>query len=106
MTIPRWYRVVGDTNDTLVAQLLGVADLVGVTAIEAHVWRPGVAATTLTTAVTDATARTVTVNLTPWIATAAASNWNLEIQVTFTGGLVRSWPAERPGELILRTQGA
>ena len=106
MTTPRWYRVVGDTNDTLVARLDGVADLVGVTAIEAHVWRPGVAPTTLTAVVTDTTARTVTVSLSPWIVTAAATNWNLEIQATFPGGVVRSWPAERPGELILRAQGA
>lgn len=100
-----WKRVQGDVNDTLVAQLDGVASLSAVTSIEAHVWRSGVAPTTLTATVLDATNRTVTVNLSPWLATATATVWNIEIQAT-SGATVQTWPNGTPATLSVRAQGA
>ncbi len=101
----KWQRVVGDTNDTFVARLDGIPDLTGVTAVEAHVWRPNVAPVTLEAAVTDAAARTVTVQLSPWLATATATTWLLEIQASF-GTTVRTWPEGNPAALQIRGQGA
>ena len=105
-----WQRVQGDTSDTLTATLNGVTDLLGVTAVEAHVWpRAGGTATTLTATVTSTSARTVTVNLGGgggWLASAAAGPWNLEIQTTWTGGAVITWPEAGPDTIVVRTQGA
>ena len=104
----KWSRVQGDTNDTLVAQLAGVADLTGVTAIEAHVWPAQSigAAVTLAAVVTNAASRTVTVNLGSWISTAGPGRYQLEIQTTWGGGPIITWPEGAPDELTIRAQGA
>ena len=107
-----WNRVNGDVNDTIVAQLAGVANLTGVTAVEAHVWPvTGGAAVTLTAAVTDATNRYVTVQLGAgggWLPSAAAGPWNIEYQTTWSGGAIITWPEKGspPDQIIVRQQGA
>lgn len=108
MTTATWSRVQGDVNDTLTAKLDGVANLSGVTAIQAHVWRTGVSPVTLTASVLNATDRTVTINLGAsggWLATATPAVWYLELQVT-SGTTVQTWPADNPAILRIRAQGA
>jgi hypothetical protein len=101
------YRVQGDTNDTIKVRFEGVQDLVGISSIEAHVWRNGVASTTLTTTVDDATARDVTVSLGTWITTAVPDVYYFEVQATWPG----TKPVTSPGKwgtatIVVRAQGA
>lgn len=103
-TSPSWDRVQGDINDTLVAQLDGVVDLAGVSAIVGHVWRPGTAATNLAASVLNAVDRTVTVELSPWLATATVGAWFFEIQAT-SGSLTVTWPEASPAIIRVRAQG-
>ncbi len=105
MSTMRWTRVVGDTNDTLTAQLDGIVDLSGSPTIRSLVWPlAGGAATVLTVTVLSVVDRTVTISLGAWITTAAAGTYNVEIEVT-SGGVIRTWPAQRPATLVLRSQG-
>jgi hypothetical protein len=83
-----WDRVQGDVNDTLVARLDGVANLTGVSTIVGHVWQRGVTSVNLTATVLDATARTVTVQLSPWLNSATPGVWKFELQATWTAGPV------------------
>ena len=100
--------VTGDIGDVRTITLAGVANLADASAVEAHVWRNGVAAVTLTAAVADAGARTITVNLGAadgWLATVAtAGQWFIEYEVTF-GATVLTWPAGAPDVLPVRTEG-
>jgi len=80
-----WRRVVGDTNDTIVATMNGVSSLAGVSSVEAHVSLNGANPATLTAVVTDSSARTVTVSLGSWITTATPGAWALEFQLTTAG---------------------
>lgn len=102
-----WTRVVGDTNDTLTAQLDGIDTIPVGTTVEAHIGRTTdpVSSTTLTATVVDAAARTVRVLLGSWLTTAAPGVWSLEIQVTGTwaDGQIgpRTWG---PRRLTLRSQ--
>jgi hypothetical protein len=108
-TTAAWYRVQGDANDTLTATFNGVQDLLGISAIEAHVWRNDVASTTLTATVTDAAARTVSVDLGSWITTAAPAVYFVEIQATWTGSPAKvvTSPAKRgTATIVVRAQGA
>lgn len=98
-----WHRVIGDTNDTIVATLNGVTSLSGVSAVEAHVWYGGSSPATLTAVVTDAAACTVTVSLASWISTAAAGAWALEIQTT-ASGVIRTWPEKGTDTIEVRAQ--
>lgn len=96
--------VTGDVNDSRLCRLDGVDDLLSASAIEAHVWNDENAVVTLTTTVTDATARTVTVELggpTGWLATAPVGIYNFEIQVTF-GASVLTWPNKQPATMRVR----
>ena len=104
-----WYRVQGDANDTLTALFNGVTDLLGVSAIEAHVWRNGVASTTLTATVLDGVACTVTVNLGSWITTAVPGTYFCEIQATWPGSpskVVTSPGKNGLASIVVRAQGA
>ena len=99
-----WRRVVGDSNDTIVVQILAggaAVDLTAVSAIEAHVSLNGASASTLTATVTTAATGIVTVSLGSWIATAAAGPWALEIQTT-SAGVVRTWPDGTPDTIEVR----
>ncbi len=101
----KWTRVVGDTNDTITAQLDGVIDLSGSPTVRALVWPlAGGTASVLTATVTDPILRIVVVNLAAWITTAAAGTYNVEIEVT-SGTVIRTWPTTRPATLVLRSQG-
>lgn len=107
MTIPAiWNRVQGDVGDTVTARFEGVLDLVGVTAIEAHVWREGTVAT-LAAEVADPDARTVLVQLGSWLATATPGTWKLEIEATWPGPVIVTSPAKPGGAAIyVRAEGA
>lgn len=100
--------VSGDVGDTRTVALNGVEDLDDATSVEAHVWRYGVTeVTTLAASVTDATARTITVQLggaEGWLATAAPGRWFVEYEVTF-GATVITWPSQRPDVLQVRAEG-
>lgn len=103
MSSPNWKRVQGDNGDTLLARLDGVADLAGVTAVEAHVRNPrsNDAATTLPAVVTDAAARTVTVTLSPWLDDADPAVWQLEVQAKWGTSATKTWTG---GTIDLRGQ--
>jgi hypothetical protein len=101
--------VAGDTGDTRTIRLDGIADLTGVTAIEAYVWKEGDKSTrsTLTCSVADATARTVTVNLGAgggWLPTARPGSYFFEIEATF-GTVIRTWPEGTPDTILVRASG-
>lgn len=99
-----WYRVQGDVQDTLVARLDGVVDLVSATGGEAHVSLCGESDTTLVLTVTDALARIVTVQLSPWLNTAVPGGWDLEFEMLF-GAMTLTWPARGYDRIVVRTQG-
>lgn len=99
-----WYRVQGDVQDTLVARLDGVADLVSVTGGEAHVSLCGEFDATLVLTVTDPFARTVMVQLSPWLNTAVPGAWDLEFEIIF-GTMTLTWPAKGFDRILVRTQG-
>lgn len=103
-----WNRVAGDISDTLTVTINGIADLTEVTAVEAHVWTDTISAVTLTAAVADATARTVTVQLGTWLQNTAVGGlrYNLEYELTFTGGTQRTWPENGTDFILVRAQGA
>lgn len=99
--------VSGDVGDTRTVTLAGIADLDSVTAIEAHVWRNSVTPVTLSATVTDATERTITVQLGGvggWLSTAERGNWLIEYELTF-GSTVLTWPAGEPDVLQVRDEG-
>lgn len=93
--------VQGDVGDLRSIQLDGITDLTAVTSIEAHVWK-GDDAATLTTTVTDAANRIVSVNLGGiggWLATADVGSWFFEIQATL-GTTVLTWPNRANPDVI------
>lgn len=90
-----WKRTQGDAKDFLDARLDGVVDLAGVTSVLPKVWLDGQTPVALTGAVLDATERTVRVSLDPWLLTAEAKAWNLEIQCVWGSGETRTWPAPK-----------
>lgn len=99
--------VSGDVGDTRLVVLDGIDDLTTVSSIEAHVWRNAVAPVTLTTTVTDAVARSVTVQLGGaggWLPTAAPGTYHIEIEVTI-GSTVLTWPNGAPDQIEVRAQG-
>ena len=100
----RWNKVAGDVGDTLTVALGGVDNLDDASSVEAHVWS-GSTATTLTAAVDDSAARTITVQLSPWLESATPARWSIEFEVAFSGGAVLTWPADRPDIIIVRQQG-
>jgi hypothetical protein len=111
--VTEYRRVNGDSRDTAVAFLYGVATFAGATAV-GHVWSPTVATANLTATVVDGTDRegnpcgVVTVNLGTgggWLSTAAAGTWFLEYQVTFPDAAVLTWPARNPDTVVVRAQG-
>lgn len=105
-----WKRVAGDVDDTIVAQLGGIDNLDTVASVEAHVWTLSSRAN-LTAAVADSAARTITVELgdeTGWLATQApivATKWQVEYEVTFLDGSVKTWPEGPPDVIEVRPQG-
>jgi hypothetical protein len=99
--------VSGDVGDSRLVVLDGIDDLTTVSSIEAHVWRRGMDPVTLTAAVTDAIARTVTVQLGTsggWLPTAEPGMYNVEIEATL-GSTVLTWPNGAPDQLEVRAQG-
>lgn len=98
-----WTRVRGDVNDTVVVQLNGADNLNGVIDAKAYV-RYGNRSDELAATVLDSTARTVTVDLSPWLETAAAGQWDIEYQLTFGDGRVRTWPESRTDKIIVRDE--
>ena len=91
-----WTKTAGDVGDTIVARIDGVDSLATVSAVDARVRRRDrtSAAVTLTAAVTDATAREVTVQLGSWLAsTATPGVYELHYRLTFAGGIGPvTWP--------------
>jgi hypothetical protein len=79
-----WFRVQGDTNDTIDATIGGVGDLEGVSTVSATVWRTSSPASqsTLTAAVLDPDAGTVRISLGSWITTAAVGVWRVAVHLT------------------------
>jgi hypothetical protein len=102
--VKTWYRVQGDVQDTLMARLDGVVDLVSATGGEAHVSLCGELDTTLVLTVTDALARIVTVQLSPWLNSAVPGAWDLEFQVNF-GAMALTWPSKGFDRIMVRVQG-
>jgi hypothetical protein len=93
--------VSGDLGDTRIVRLNGVADLTAVTSIQANVTN-GNGTTVLAAVVTDATARTVTVQLGTvgqWLDTAAPGDYEFEIQAVI-GGKTLTWPSSRQPDSI------
>jgi hypothetical protein len=88
----------GDIGRVLTGTCDGVDSLATVTALEAHVWRPGVAAVTLAAAVDDADACTVTIELGDageWLpATATAGVWRIEVEATYADGSTETFGLE------------
>ena len=82
--IDDWFRIQGDTNDTIDATVEGVGDLTGVVTASATVWRTTSPATTatLTAAVLDPVARTVRISLGAWITTATVGVWKVAVHLT------------------------
>lgn len=103
-------KVAGDTGQTLIVILRDdgvVVDLTTATAVEAHVWRYGITATTLTAAVTNPAAGEITIQLDTWLETdATPGTWLLEYEVTFSPTLTSTWPSGRPDEFEVRAQGS
>ena len=96
--------VTGDEGDTRLLRLDGIADLDAATAVEAHVWNDATASVTLAGSVTDATARTVTIELGDsggWLPTAGPDIYDFEVQVTF-GSDIWTWPNNRPATIRVR----
>lgn len=101
----------GDVDVVKVLQLGGVADLSSVDSVEAHVWRPGSAVTTLTATVSDAANRYVSVHLGGaggWLPSLSINGrrvrtYYLDVEVTFTDGSVLTWST---AVLPVRGQGA
>lgn len=101
-----WRKVQGDVNDTITVVLSGVENLLTATAVEAHVWRRDVAPETLAAAITDAVTRTVVVQLggaSGWLSDAAEHVWYIDVQVTFTGGTILTWPSGVPDTIAVRS---
>jgi hypothetical protein len=105
-----WKRVAGDVDDTIVPQLGGIVNLDAVASVEAHVWTSATRVN-LSAAVTDSAARTITVELgdeTGWLATQApvvATKWQVEYELTFLDGSVKTWPEGSPDLIEVRPQG-
>ncbi len=101
--------VIGDIGDTRTIRIDGLDDLTLITACRAHVWKPGVAAVTLTAAVADSSAavRTVTVQLGTWLqSTATAGDWSFEIELDTSGTATSLTFPESPAILPVRAEGA
>lgn len=97
-----WGRKQGDVNDTLVAEMVGIVDLdpQTVDSIEARV-RRGSTVVDLAAAVTDPDARQVTVQLSPWLATAVLGRWELTYRLIFVDGSERTWPEGQPDYIFV-----
>ncbi len=86
----------GDSGDTRIVRLDGIADLSTVSSIAVYVKQKRAKAT-LTATVLDSAARTITVNLgvapTDWLpAGPARGGWSIEYEVTMTNGNIITWP--------------
>ncbi len=86
----------GDSGDTRIVRLDGIADLSTVASVAAFVKQKRLKAT-LTASVLDVTDRTITVHLgvapSGWLAARPAKGeWEIEYQVTMTNGDIITWP--------------
>jgi len=99
-----FYRTQGDVTDTIVNRLLGIDSLITATAVVGHVSFGGAAAATLTGAVSDAVACEVTLQCGTWLLTATPGEWDLETQVTFGDGSVKTWPGKGTDSIVVREQ--
>ncbi len=100
--------VASDRGDTRVLTLDGISSLSDVTAVEAHVWGSATAPIILAATVLSAVDRTVTVQLGAaggWLSTAAPGTYSFEVQCTFTGGIILTWPNGDPDTITVRAQG-
>ena len=99
-----WYRVQGDTSDTIDVGVQGISDATAASAWEGHVWATGGTPTTLSATAISAT--TVRVNLGTWLTSAPVGQYNFEIQATIAA-LPRTWPeGPSPDTIAVRAQGA
>lgn len=101
-----WKRVQGDVDDTITVKLAGIASLAAVQSVEAHVWWR-TSHETLAASVADPDECTLTVELGAadgWLSDAAAVQWEVEYQLTFLDGSVKTWP-ETPDKISVRAQG-
>jgi hypothetical protein len=103
----KFNRVQGDSGDTLVVELDGVADFTAATAT-ANVWQSPAAPTPLTATVINGTSLATgqpcgvcTVALGTWLTTALGT-YLLEYTITFSNGSVLTWPAAGYDELVVR----
>lgn len=103
--------VVGDRGDTRTVVAGRVADLTGVSAVEAHVWRRG-DRHVLTAEVDDPVECTVIIHLgddvDDWLpAQATPGDWNVEIECTWPTAppTVLTFPVGSPLTLTVRDQG-
>lgn len=103
---PDHYLVQGDSGTTISEQLLdrdgnGV-DLSGAS-VKYMLWIPGAAAATINAAATIVTAATGIVSFTPSAGqSAVVADYLEEWQVTFSGGLIQTYPAVRPHKVRIR----
>lgn len=96
-TTPLWKRHQGDEDDTLDVGVDGLApgDSLLVDAIHAEVALNLGTPVPLTAAVTDPVARTVHVQLSPWLDTAELGDWRFVLKITFAGGKGPiTWPEQ------------
>ena len=98
--------VSGDAGDDRTLILHGISSLTGASAQEAHVWLTGGTSSDLLVTITDAAECEVSVALSPWLTTAAPGTYNFEVEVTFAGGDIFTWPADAPARLKVRDDGA
>jgi len=96
-----FYRKQNDVGDTIVLNLLGVDSLITAVAVVGHVSFNGGTVTNLAGAVTDAVEREVTLQLTPWLATAVVGRHDLDTQVTFGDGSSITWPGKGRDAIII-----
>lgn len=100
--------VSGDVQDYRDVRWNGTEDLAGVDEVEAHVWLPKRDRVVLEAEVLDAGERTIRIFLGDdggWLPTAAAADWRVEVQCTWTDGTVLTSPAGIPNRLVVRASG-
>lgn len=104
---PDHHLVANDSGSTITEQLTsrtgGIVDLTGAT-VKYMLWSPGQAAAAINAAATVVgSAVDGTVSFTPSAAQSAASGDYLEEwQVTFSGGLIQTFPATGPHKVRIR----
>jgi len=97
--------VLGDSGDTRVVELTGIANLDSITTVEVDIWAPGVDKTATACTVAVSADRTINAPVGTFLAGAKAKEGTWSLEIVLDRGLATelTFPAERPAAFPVRS---